>query len=103
MSKNTKKPKAEQMKIPGTGRKDAIEAIEKQAEKYVAARDAWQEQQEEMGDEQAKLTKLLKDKGLTEYIVDSEGTKRRAYIPLEAMAKVQKVKQPKAAPNADAE
>lgn len=93
----SKKAKPEQLKIPGTGRVDAIEAIEKQAESYVTARDARMENQVEEEAKQEKLTALLKEHKLTEYVYeDGNGTKRRAYIPAEAQAKVQKVKAKKA-------
>lgn len=92
-TKNTKKPKAEQLKIAGTGRIDAIEAIETQAEKFLLARGAEAEAHEEMVTEQNKLTDVLNENKMTSYIfVDAEGTKREAYIPLEAKAKVRKVK-----------
>jgi len=93
-----KKSKPEQLKIKGTGRTDAIEAIEEQAEKYVAARDARMEMQVEEDAEQEVLAALLKDHKLTEYIfVDAEGVKRRAYLGGEVRAKVQKVPAKKSA------
>lgn len=101
-TKGGKKTKAEQLKIPGTGRIDAIEEVETQAEAFLAAREAWAEMQGEMGDERTKLTKVIKKHGITEYIfIDKEGCKRRVYIPLDAEAKVAKVKTEKPAKDED--
>lgn len=108
MSKSKKKSKAkgkQQMKIPNTGRIDAIAEIEKQAEVYRQACAERMAQQVTELEEQDKLTDLLKKHELTEYVYeDEEGTPQRAYIPDDEKgprAKVQKVK--KKAPVTDAE
>lgn len=102
--KNTKKPKAEQMKIPGTGRQDACEVVEKRAESMREAQSTAADARADVTTAQKKLTQALKDNKLTEYFyIDGDGIKRRAYIKQDAEAKVQKVKADKAAPNADAE
>lgn len=92
-----KKAKPEQLKIAGTGRLDANEEVEVAAEAYRDARDERMELSEAETDAQDVLTATLKKHGLTEYIYeDKAGIKRRAYIPAEAKAKVQKVKEKKA-------
>lgn len=98
-----KRTKPEQLKLAGTGRLDAIEEIETQAEAFLLAREAEAEAHDEMAVEQNKLTEVLKKHKLTEYIyVDRDGVKRLAYIPLEAKAKVKLVKPAKDA-DGDAE
>ena len=88
-----KKSKPEQLKIAGTGRIDANEAIETQADVFNLAREAASEAHDEMVVEQDKLTKVLKDNKLTSYVyVDADGVKREAYIPAEAKAKLRLVK-----------
>lgn len=95
-SKSKAKKSHKQTKIPGTGRLDAIDEIEKQAEVYRKACAERMDQQAAEIEEQDALTELLKKHGLTEYIYeDEEGEKRRAYIPDDAKgprAKVQKCK-----------
>ncbi len=85
--------KPEQLKIEGTGRIDTVPEVEKQAEKFRDAKEERQEMQEAEEAEQLKLTELMKKHGLTTYAYeDREGTKREVYIPLEARAKVRKLK-----------
>ena len=92
-TKKAGKQKPKQTTIPGTGRLDANEEIETQAEKYQAAKDTLSEADEEAKTEQNVLTELLKKHKLDSYIyVDSSGVKREVYIPLEAKAKIRKVK-----------
>lgn len=93
MSKKSKKSKAEQLKIAGTGRIDSIPEIEKQAEAFREAKEAREGYQEDEEAEQMKLTELLKKHKLTSYVYDdAEGTKREVYIPLEAKAKTRRLK-----------
>lgn len=101
---NTVGPKkGAQGKLAGTGRLDADEEIEAQAEKVRKLTDQWQLLGGEMVSERSTLTELLKDKKRSEYIYeDDDGEMRRAFIPKSAkepQAKVQKLK--KIQPDAD--
>ena len=94
-----KKTKPEQLKIAGTGRLDSNEEVEAAAEAYREARDDRMEMSENETEAQDALTDALKKHGLSEYVYeDKAGVKRRAYIPAEAKAKVQKVKEKKVEP-----
>lgn len=96
MAKKTKKTKPQQTKIPGTERRDRIEAIEDAAEAYREARDARMEMAEEEAEAQANLANALQKHKVTEYAYEGEdGKTYRAYVPTEAKAKVQRVKEPK--------
>ncbi len=94
MAKKTKK--AQQTKIPGTERRDRIEAIEEAAEAYREARDARMEMAEDEAEAQANLANALTKHKVTEYTYEGEdGKPYTAYIPTEAKAKVRRVKEPK--------
>jgi hypothetical protein len=98
-SKSTKKP--QQLKIEGTGRLDANDAVEQQSEVVRKICEKRMDMELTERDERKRLTALLKDAGLVEYIYeDADGEKRRAYLPKadkEPQAKVQKVKSSAAA------
>lgn len=95
--KQTKAPKkkTEQTKIPGTGRVDAIEEIEKAGEDYREKRDARMELQEDESEAQEFLTTILKKHGLAEYVYEgTDGKPYRAYVD-KPKAKVKRVQSPK--------
>lgn len=90
----TKKPA--QLKIDGTGRLDANEAVEEQSEKVRRLTDKRMATEVDERIERAKLTDMLKEFKLREYIYeDEDGEMRRAFVPKSAkepQAKVQKLK-----------
>lgn len=98
MAKKTKAPKkkAEQLKIDGTGRIDAIAELDKAGEAYRAARDARMELQEEETETQEFLTACLKKHGRKEYLYEGADGKTYKASLGEAKAKVKRVTEKKA-------
>jgi len=99
-----KAKKPDQMKIPGTERKDSIPEIEDADTEYREARDAWQELHGEMMEAQANLTTVLKKHGLDSYVYEAkDGRQYEAYVPEseDPQAKSRVLKKPKAAPAAE--
>jgi hypothetical protein len=97
--KTAKKAKAEQLKIEGTGRTDAIDELDKAGEQYRAARDARMEMQEDESSAQELLTGLLKKHGRTDYTYEGSDGKLYKASLAEAKAKVKRVTEPKAKAN----
>lgn len=99
MAKKTKtkapKKKAEQLKIDGTGRVDAIPELDKAGEAYREARDARMELQEDESSAQEFLTNLLKKHGLTEYPYEGGDGKQYKATLGEAKAKVKRITEKK--------
>jgi hypothetical protein len=86
-----KKKKAEQLKIEGTGRKDAIPELDKAADEYREKRDARMDYQEEETAAQEFLTNLLKKHGRSEYAYEGDDGKLYRVSIAEAKAKVKRV------------
>lgn len=107
MTKKTAKkkaPKKQQLKIPNTGRIDANEAVEKQAEVLRKLQESRMALEIDERAERAKLTELLKEAKLKSYVYeDDDGEMREALLPAadkEPQAKVRKLKKIEA-PDAD--
>lgn len=94
MAKKTPKKKAEQLKIEGTGRKDAIPELDKAADAYRDARDARMEMQEDESSAQEFLTNLLKKHGLRDYPYEGKDGKQYKATLDEPKAKVKRVTDP---------
>lgn len=91
-----KAKKPDQLKIPGTGRTDAIREIEDAGTAYREARDARMEMQEDEAAAQEELTTVLQKHGKTSYVYEGpDGKRYEAYLPEEIKAKVRRLKDPK--------
>lgn len=99
-TKKAKGPKTapEQMKIPNTGRIDAVPAIEKAACDYQSKVAAREQAEVAADDAQKSLTQALVDNKLSEYIYEGkDGIPYCAYVPKkkEPKAKIRKIKRKK--------
>lgn len=91
-----KAKKPEQTKIPGTERRDRIEAIEEAGTAYREARDARMELTEEETERELNLRNVMRAHNVTDYKYEGpDGKMYRVYIG-EAKAKVSRVTEPKA-------
>lgn len=93
-----KSKRPEQLKLAGTHRIDAIEAIELAGEEYRSKLAERMDAQEEESKLQQRLTELLKKHDLKEYVYEAKDGKRYcAYVPNseEPKAKVRRVKEKK--------
>lgn len=88
----------EQLKIPNTGRLDAVPAIEKAAVDYQAKVAAREQAEVAADDAQKALTQSLIDNNREEYIYEGkDGIPYCAYVPKEKKpkAKIRKIKRKK--------
>jgi hypothetical protein len=95
--KSAKKNKPEQLKIEGTGRRDAIPEIEDADEHYRDKRDNRMQLGEEEVEAQADLTNVMRKHKVTSYKYEGkDGKMYEVYLPEEVKAKSRRVKEPKA-------
>lgn len=91
-----KKPKPEQMKIPGTERSDSIPELEAADEDYREARDERMQYGEAELEKQELVTELMLKHGKTKHVYEGKDGKLHEIYIGEAKAKSRVVKEKKA-------
>ncbi|HEY4056659.1 MAG TPA: hypothetical protein VGM39_08620 [Kofleriaceae bacterium] len=104
MTKNDKKAKAkakakkpDQLKIPGTERKDRIPELDKAAEEFLTARDARTELTLEMAEKKTELDVVMGKHAVTRYVFEAADGSQRIVRYGKAPIKVEKAAEPKTA------